>query len=518
MTLVRAGWTTWLLALAGLALWEGVGRLDLVAQGALPAPSEILAQAWADRADYPPHIGETVWAALIGFVIGNAVAIAAAVLFALVPAAEWLTRGVSITLFAIPPIALVPILVIAFTGSEPRIILAAVSVYFPTMVSTLLGLRDVDPRLVDVMRSYGAGDGRILAVVRLRAALPGLFAGLQVAAPAAVLGAILAEFGGGVRWGLGTYLLGSLGQANPARLWGIGLAATLIAGAAYALFGAIGARVAETNRAATIAASGAPDILGGRGGSLARRLGLGLASVAVALALWWGVLLMLDLSPVVAYAPPAVWDYLVTGPQAAGARDRLFAALVQTLPLAVVGLAAGLAVAFLLAVVTTVWRPLGRVLLPFALVSQTMPLVALTPLIVLLFGRTVTATMVITVSVTFFPAFVTLAQGLAQVPRSALDVLAAYGTSPLKQLRFVGVPAALPHLLAAARLGAPRALLGVMIAEWLATGYGIGNLINQSRGMLDYGMIWSVAVVAVLISIAFYQVVTVIEACLLARR
>lgn len=511
-------WLTPGLVVGVLVLWELVGRFDLVAQGALPAPGEILAQAWADRSDYPPHIGETLWAALIGFAIGNTVAIAAAVLFALVPAAERLTRGVSITLFAIPPVALVPILVIAFTGSEPRIILAAVSVYFPTMVSTLLGLRDVDPRLVDLMHSYGAGPGKVMAMVRFRAALPGLFAGLQVAAPAAVLGAILAEFGGGVRWGLGTYLLGSLGQANPARLWGIGLAATVLAGAAYALFGVLGRRIAETNRAATIAASGAPDLLGSAPGSMGRRLAMAVASVAVAIGLWWGVLLLLDLSPVVAYAPPAVFDYLVTGAQAAGARARLGAALAETLPLAVIGLAAGLATAFLLAAVNTVWPPLGRVLLPFALVSQTMPLVALTPLIVLLFGRTEAATLVITISVTFFPAFVTLAQGLAQVPRSALDVISAYGASPLAQLRFVGVPAALPHLLAAARLGAPRALLGVMIAEWLATGYGVGNLLNQSRGMLDYGMIWSVAVVAVLISVAFYQAATVLEARLLARR
>ncbi|MEZ5668702.1 MAG: ABC transporter permease subunit [Alphaproteobacteria bacterium] len=515
---MSARWTTPALIIGLLALWELVGRLDLVAGGALPAPGEILAQAWTDRADYPPHVGATLWAAIAGFLIGNAVAVAAAVLFVLAPAAERLTRGVSITLFAIPPIALVPILVIAFTGSEPRVILAAVSVYFPTMVSTLLGLRDVDPRLVDLVHAYGGGRRKVLALVRLRAALPGLLAGLQVAAPAAVLGAILAEFGGGVRWGLGTYLLGSLGQANPARLWGIGLAATAIAGLAYAVFGLAGRRALERGRAATMAAGGSPDLLGKVGGGPLHRLGIALLSVAFALALWWGVLLLLDLSPVVAYAPPAVWEYLVAGAQSANARARLFAALADTLPLAVAGLAAGLAFAFLLAVVTTVWRPLGRALLPVALVSQTMPLVALTPLIVLLFGRTVTATLVVTVSVTFFPAFVTLAQGLAQVPRSALDVLAAYGASPLKQLRYVSVPAALPHLMAAARLGAPRALLGVMIAEWLATGYGIGNLINQSRGMLDYGMIWSVAVVAVLVSIGFYQLVAAAETRLLARR
>jgi sulfonate transport system permease protein len=57
----------------------------------------------------------------------------------------------------------------------------------------------------------------------------------------------------------------------------------------------------------------------------------------------------------------------------------------------------------------------------------------------------------------------------------------------------------------------------VMIAEWLATGTGLGNLLNQSRGYLDYGMIWSVALVTVLISILFYQLVARIEAVVLGR-
>jgi ABC-type nitrate/sulfonate/bicarbonate transport system permease component len=61
------------------------------------------------------------------------------------------------------------------------------------------------------------------------------------------------------------------------------------------------------------------------------------------------------------------------------------------------------------------------------------------------------------------------------------------------------------------RLTAPRALLGVMIAEWLATGRGLGNLLNQSRGYLDFGMIWTVAAVSVLLSVGFYQLVLAIE-------
>jgi sulfonate transport system permease protein len=50
-----------------------------------------------------------------------------------------------------------------------------------------------------------------------------------------------------------------------------------------------------------------------------------------------------------------------------------------------------------------------------------------------------------------------------------------------------------------------------MIAEWLATGMGLGNLLNQSRGFLDYGMIWTVATVSVLVSVLFYEIVVIAE-------
>jgi ABC-type nitrate/sulfonate/bicarbonate transport system permease component len=155
--------------------------------------------------------------------------------------------------------------------------------------------------------------------------------------------------------------------------------------------------------------------------------------------------------------------------------------------------------------------------MPVALVTQTMPLVALTPLLVLLLGRGTALTLWVTISVTFFPAFVTIAQGMLMVPRAALDVPRAYGASTWQQLKLVTIPAALPYLFAAMRLAAPRALLGVMIAEWLATGKGLGNLLNQSRGYLDYGMIWTVAVVSVLVAVAFYQVVVVVERWALSR-
>jgi sulfonate transport system permease protein len=500
-----------------LIVWELVGRLHLIAQGALPAPSAILLQWWEDRAVYPPHIWATLKPALIGFLIGDAIAAAAAFAFVLLPTFEGLMRGFNIALFGIPPIALSPVLVITLPGDWPQIVLAAVSVYFPTMVMTLLGLRDIDPRPIDVIRSYGGGDVAVLRWLRLRSCLPGFLSGLRVAAPAAILGSILAEFGSGARWGLGSFLLGSLGRANPARIWGIGLTATLMAALAYGVCALLGRRFSAAMTAVTIASG---RIEARSANSRASRMAGLLLSAAAFLApflIWWAVLKGFGVSPVIAKTPLGVWDYLINAPDAADSRASIRQALKESLPLAAIGLSLALGVALALAVMGMVWRNLTALLMPAALILQTMPLVALTPMIVLLFGRGVAATLVVTVIVTFFPAFITIAQGLSQVPKASLDLLDVYGASRLQKLSMISLPMSLPYLCAAARLVAPASLLGVMIAEWLATGYGLGNLLNTARGELDYGMIWAVAFVAVAISVGFYQGVKLIEDGVLRR-
>ena len=500
-----------------LAVWEALGDLHWIAQGALPSPSAIVMQWWQDRADYPPHIWATLKPALSGFLIGNAIAVAAAIAFVLLPALESLMRGLNVAVFGIPPIALSPVLVITLPGDWPQIVLAAVSVYFPTMVMTLLGLRDVDPRPIDVIHSYGGGTIAVLRWLRLRSCVPGLLGGLRVAAPAAILGSILAEFGSGARWGLGSFLLGSLGRADPARIWGIGLAATLIAACAYGLCALLAHRSTTSMLAVTIAGGKIEEKSRKSGATRFLHVLLALGAFAIPFLVWWGILKGFGVSPVIAKTPLGVWQYLTSAPDAADSRASILQALGQSLPLAAIGLGIALAVALSLAVIGTIWLNLRAVLLPVALVLQSMPLVALTPMIVLLFGRGIATTLVVTVIVTFFPAFITISQGLAQVPRASLDLLDVYGASRLQKLLKVSLPMSLPYLCAAARLVAPAALLGVMMAEWLATGYGLGNLLNTARGELDYGMIWAVAFVALAVSVGFYQLVKLVEEAVLRR-
>lgn len=492
-----------------LVIWEIVGRLDLIAGGALPGFTEILARLWVDRGDYPKHIAATLYGAGAGFVIGNAVAITAGVLFVLWPLSMKLARGVNIAIFALPPIAIAPILTLTLSGMAPRIVLAALGCYFVTMTATVIGLTQHDSRTADVIRAYGGGRREIMRYVQLRGAMPVILSGLRVAAPNAVLGAILAEFGGGGRWGLGAYLLGSLGRGEPARLWGIGLIATAIAGLGYLVFALISARILGSTRAVslnTATPGGGEDSAGGLG-----RILVAAGAIALPFLVWWAFIKLTGVPDLIAKSPWGVVDYLFFSNGSANAQARLLSALAETLPITLVGMVAGISAAFLLAIGSRLYPGFVRAFMPVALVTQTMPLVALTPLLVLIFGRGISVTLWITVSVTFFPAFVTIAQGLALVPQTAIDVPRAYGASAWKEMRLVSIPASLPFLFAATRLTVPRALLGVMIAEWLATGTGLGNLLNQSRGYLDYGMIWTVAAVSVLLSIVFYELVALAE-------
>lgn len=498
-----------------LLIWEIVGRLDLVASGALPGVSEIVIRLWEDRADYPRHIWATLFASGVGFLIGNTIALFAGVAFAMSPVLLRLFRGVNIAIFALPPIAIAPILVLTLSGMAPRVVLAALAVYFVTMTATVIGISQSDGRANDLIKAYGGSRWRVLWMVKLRSALPTIITGFQIAAPNAVLGAILAEFGGGGRWGLGTYLLGSLGRGEPDRLWGIGLIATAIAGLGYLFFALISRRLLGVTRAVTL--NTATAVGKSVSASPAKRALILVGVVALPFLLWWSFIELTGVPAMIAKTPIGVIDYLFFAKTAPDAQEKLLQALFETLPITFVGMAAGIGFAFLLAISTRLFPNAIRAFMPVALVTQTMPLVALTPLLVLIFGRGTSLTLWVTVSVTFFPAFVTLAQGIASVPRSAQDVPRAYGASAWQEMRMVTIPASLPYLFAATRLTVPRALLGVMIAEWLATGRGLGNLLNQSRGYLDFGMIWTVAFVSVLLSVVLYQLVVVVERRVLRR-
>ncbi|MCM3884421.1 ABC transporter permease [Frankia sp. R82] len=228
---------SWATAAAGmiglLALWWLLAVTVLDDGGAVPTPWQVVRALWDDHRLMWTSARSTGGIALQGWLIGNGLAIGLAVLVFGVPIVERVLLQIGVASYCLPVIAIGPILTTVFDGRTPQIALAGISVFFTTLVATLLGLRAADPASLDLVRASGGGTWAQLRLVRLRSALPSTFAGLQIAAPAAVLGAIIGEFLGADR-GLGVAMVHSQQALEVPRTWALAVVAAAVAGLGYA--------------------------------------------------------------------------------------------------------------------------------------------------------------------------------------------------------------------------------------------------------------------------------------------
>jgi ABC-type nitrate/sulfonate/bicarbonate transport system permease component len=242
----RPRWVGGALGVLGLlAVWWLLAVTVFARNGAVPTPAGVVARMVGDGwGYYAPHVGATTAEALQGFLWGNALALAVAVLVLLVPPLEGLALQIAVISYCIPLIAIGPIIKIVFGGRTPMVFLAAISVFFTTVVGALLGLRAADRASLDVVTAYGGGRWTRLVKVQLIAAVPGVLAALRIAAPAALLGAIIGEYLGGIDTGLGVAMTIAQQQYQVARVWGLALVAGLLAGLGYAVIALVGRVVA----------------------------------------------------------------------------------------------------------------------------------------------------------------------------------------------------------------------------------------------------------------------------------
>jgi ABC-type nitrate/sulfonate/bicarbonate transport system permease component len=225
--------------LALLAGWQFVSWTLLAEAHLLPGPIEIVEGIVRDWPFYPRNIAATMSVAARGFLFGNLVAIVLAFVCIVLPRTEGPIMQLAVVAYAVPILSIAPILVVLFEGDRARVILSALAVFFTTLIGTHAGLQQADRTSLDVVKAYGGGRYAQLIKVRIWACLPYLFAALRIAAPTAILGAIIAEFLGADR-GLGIALVVSEQNLNSVRTLGIGAVAAAIAGVAYWVVGVIG--------------------------------------------------------------------------------------------------------------------------------------------------------------------------------------------------------------------------------------------------------------------------------------
>jgi sulfonate transport system permease protein len=499
---------TGLLGVAALLVaWELAAR---ALEGAfiLAAPSEVAVWIAENAGLLGRAFRVTLGNAAAGFVAGNLAAVLLAALALAWPRGERVISGLALLIFCLPLVATGPILRVLYgPGPGPQITLAALAVYYTTFVPLLVGLRAAPSSWFDLVRSYGRGAMAELVHIRAAAALPYLFAGLQIAAPAAFLGAMVGEFTGAER-GMGVLTIRATRALDVQAIWALATVAAVASMAVYAAVGAIARAVLTEPPPVILSPPPAPRTGVGRGRGIVLEA---TAVLGLALLLWWGAMEIFDLNGFFAKRPDDVWAALLTAPDAAETRATLAQALRETSVYLLPGFAAGLALGTGMAVALTLVPALGAGATAVAVALRSVPIVTTAPLVVLLLGRGAVGTIVLVAVMVFFPTFVACLHGLRQAPGQVIDVFDSYAAGPIARLWHVQLPAMLPAFFAAARMSVPASVLAVTVVEWLATGRGIGSLMALSASLSDYDMLWSSVVIVALLSVAGYAAVGAVE-------
>lgn len=200
---------TALTLLAGLVVWQlAVVALDLEPY-ILPAPGDVL-NALVDAIaedGLVKHTYTTAGEIVVGFVAGSILGVAIGAMIALSRWLELIFYPYVMAFNAVPKVAITPLIIVWFgTGFNSIVLVSALFSFFPVLVNVVVGARSVDREQLSYMGSLTATRWQTFRMVRIPAALPSLFAGLQIAIVLAVSGAIVGEFIG-AKAGLGYYIL-----------------------------------------------------------------------------------------------------------------------------------------------------------------------------------------------------------------------------------------------------------------------------------------------------------------------
>ena len=196
-------------------------------------------------------------------------------------------------------------------------------------------------------------------------------------------------------------------------------------------------------------------------------------------------------------------DELASGALLANAAVTLQEALGGVLLAAVVAGISGYAIAHV--------RPLELVAAPFIAASQAVPVVAVAPLIILLFGGGLWPKAIICAVVVVFPLLITVVTGLRGVERDYHDVARVFGASRLQTLWYLELPLAAPVLFSGLKIGLTLSLTGALVGEFLAADAGLGFMINTANSGSDAAKSFVGLITTVLLSVFLFGLVTIAE-------
>ncbi len=211
-------------------------------------------------------------------------------------------------------------------------------------------------------------------------------------------------------------------------------------------------------------------------------------------------------------SPGQVWARFLT----VAADSTLWYNTSVTLVEILAGLALGLVAATLLGYLLAKSPPAERLLSPYIVASQAVPIVALAPLLIVWFGFGLLSKVLVCALTIFFPVLINTIVGLRSVESDLVDVMRSLEASRWQIFRYLEAPAALPVVFGGLRVGVTLSVIGAVVGEFAQSDRGLGFLINvANRGLFDTPLMFVALVMLMLIALVLYGIVSVLQSALL---
>lgn len=237
-----------------------------------------------------------------------------------------------------------------------------------------------------------------------------------------------------------------------------------------------------------------------------------LFAIVVGLALWQILWMLLKLPAFILPSPAMVWQkFLVTL-----GNGLLWRHLSYTLLEVLLGLLIGSTFASVLGYFLSKSPRLENFTSPYLVASQSVPVVAIAPLLVIWFGPGMFSKVLICSLTVFFPVLINTLVGLREVPQDLRELMRSLKATPAQTLRYLELPASLPVFLGGLRVGATLSVIGAIVGELVGSDRGLGFLINVGRGQYDTALVFVAVITLMALAAALYGLILLIESRLLS--
>lgn len=243
---------------------------------------------------------------------------------------------------------------------------------------------------------------------------------------------------------------------------------------------------------------------GNRGISVMRRYGASVGFFIFMLVIWEAVVRFLGIAEFILPSPLRIGEAL------SETSALLWEHSLQTIIEVLWGFTLAILAGVILAMLMGLFPIIKKVLYPLLVLSQTIPIMAVAPLLIIWFGYNLLPKVMVVALVCFFPITVSLVEGLEAVDKDIMKLLLAMGASPWQIFKTVQLPGALPSFFAGLKISATYSVMGAVIGEWLGASKGLGVFMTRSMHSFLTAQVFASIVVISLLSLIFFGLISVL--------